>query len=176
MGSLDGVAVDSLDELAARLCKVEDELAIRRLVLSYGPAADAGLTGLAASIWAEDGQYDWNAGQPPYESAAAVEEMLEGDLHQGLIRKGVAHFSGPLLIDLEGDRAIALNYSMVMRQDPDNGRYWLWRVSAVRWEVERDAGSWKLRCRTNRLMDATGAGRELFGESLRQLFPDGKVP
>ena len=33
-----------LEELAARLRRVEDELAIQQVILTYGPAADAGLT------------------------------------------------------------------------------------------------------------------------------------
>jgi SnoaL-like domain len=162
--------VDTVEEFSARLRRVEDELAIQRLILSYGPAADAGLAAMAASVWLEDGQYDWNPESAPFEGQAGVQAMLEGQAHQGLIANGVAHFSGPVLTDIDGDRATALTYSLVMRRDADAGRFYLWRVGAARWDLERDGTSWRARRRTIRLLDESGAGRVLFGDTLRELF------
>ena len=156
------------EALQARVGRLEDEAAITRLIMSYGPAADAGLTSFAGQLWLEDGVYDWDAEGEPHLGSAGVDAMLQGGQHQGLIARGVAHFAGPLLIDLEGDRATVLNYSLIMRREDD--RHYLWRVSAVRWDVERTGARWRIRRRTNRLLDATGAGREMFGESLRELF------
>lgn len=157
-------------DLNERVRRLEDEAAIRRLIMTYGPAADAGLTSLAGGLWMDDGVYDWDANGAPHEGGAAVDEMLQGDGHQGLIARGVAHFAGPLLVEVDGDRATALNYSMIMRREDD--RFFLWRVSAVRWDVERDGSSWRVRRRTNRLLDESGAGRNLFGDSLRELFEE----
>jgi SnoaL-like domain len=156
--------------LETRLRAVEDELAIRRLILSYGPAADAGLTALAASVWAPDGVYDWDAAGAPYQGRDAVDAMLQSDQHQGLIRAGVAHTAGPPLIDLDGDTATALTYSLIMRREEEGGRYYLWRVSAARWDLARDGDGWAVRRRTNRLLDDTGGGRELLGAALREAF------
>ncbi len=156
------------EQLLARVRRLEDESEIGRLVLSYGPAADAGLTSFAASRWFEDGVYDWDAHGEPYTGRTAVDEMLRGDGHQGLIASGVAHFAGPLLVEIEGDQASALNYSLIMRRE--NDRYFLWRVSAVRWDVERAGLSWRVRRRTNRLLDSSGGGRRLFTDTLRDLF------
>ena len=161
---------DRLTELEARVRRLEDESAITKLVMSYGPAADAGLTSFAGQLWLEDGVYDWDADGEPHQGSAGVDAMLQGDGHQGLIGRGVAHFAGPLLIDVDGDRATALNYSLIMRREED--RYFLWRVSAVRWDVERVDSRWRIRRRTNRLLDETGAGRELFGDTLRELFEE----
>jgi hypothetical protein len=172
-----GVALmddDALEQLQARVRRLEDEAAITRLVMSYGPAADAGLTSFAAQLWMEDGVYDWDADGEPHVGGAAVDAMLRGEGHQGLIARGVAHFAGPLLIDLDGDRATVLNYSLIMRRERDEDRHFLWRVSAVRWDVERVGAHWRVRRRTNRLLDASGAGREMFGESLRERF--GETP
>jgi hypothetical protein len=55
-----------------------------------------------------------------------------------------------------------------MRREAD--RFCLWRVSAVRWDVERAGTSWRVRRRTNRVLDASGGGRQLFGETLQELF------
>ncbi len=159
------------DQLEVRIARLEDEAEIRRLIMLYGPAADAGLTSLAAGVWFEDGVYDWDAGGEPHAGRSAVDEMLQGNGHQGLIAHGVAHFSGPLLMDVAGDRATAINYSLIMRREDE--RFFLWRVSAVRWDVERTGSSWKVRRRTNRLLDASGAGRRLFGDTLDALFGEG---
>jgi hypothetical protein len=127
-----------LEALAARLQRVEDELAIQRVVLSYGTAADAGTTERAGARWADDGEYDWDP-----------------DI--------------PLLIDIDGDRATALSYSFVLRRDADQ-RVSVWRLGAARWELVRVDGRWKIHRRTHRQLDETGAGRELFGETLRGEF------
>jgi hypothetical protein len=159
---------ESLEELQRRVRRLEDESAIRKLVMSYGPAADAGMTSFAGQLWLEDGVYDWDAAGEPFQGTAGVDAMLQGDRHQGLIERGVAHFAGPPLIDVDGDGATALAYTIVMRRR--EGRYFLWRVSAARWDLERDAGGWRIRRRTNRLLDETGAGRVLFGDTLCELF------
>jgi hypothetical protein len=158
----------TVEELLRRVRRLEDEADIRRLIMAYGPAADAGAASLAAEVWDEDGVYDWDGDGSPYEGRAAVERMLRGESHQGLIGHGVAHFVGPLLVDLDGDRATALSYSLVMRHH-DN-RFYLWRVSAVRWDVQRVGAVWKVGRRTNRLLDASGAGRTLFTDTLREVF------
>jgi SnoaL-like domain len=157
-----------LEELQERVARLEDESAIQRLIMSYGPSADAGLADAAAALWSGDGEYDWDAGAEPLRGAAAVHSMLSGAAHRRLIAAGAAHFSGPLLIELDGDLATALNYSLVMRREDD--RYYLWRVSAVRWDLQRETDGWRVTKRANRLLDATGGGRDLFGDTLRAAF------
>jgi hypothetical protein len=161
---------DLLD-VEARLSRLEDEAAIQRLLLSYGPAADAGQSGFAAGLWLEEGDYDWDANGEPHRGSASVDSMLQSDGHRQLMSEGVAHFGGPPLIEVDGDRATAINYSLVMRREGQ--RFYLWRVSAVQWDVERLASTWRVRRRTNRLLDESGAGHELFGTALETLFPEG---
>jgi hypothetical protein len=163
-----------LDEILARLERVEDELAIRRVILSYGPAADAGETARAGSLWADDGEYDWDPGQSALQGPGAVRRMLEGKGHQSLIGEGVAHFAGPPLIEVDGDRATALSYSFVLRRDAEQQRAYVWRLGAARWEFARVEGAWRIHRRTHRQLDETGAGRELFGDTLRAGF--GRAP
>jgi SnoaL-like domain len=156
-----------------RLRRVEDELAIRQLLLTYGPAADAGLSELASSVWSEDGIYDWDANGDPHVGRTGVDAMLRSDGHQGVIGRGAAHFAGPPLITIDGDKATALTYSLIMLRDAEAARYYLWRVSAARWDLECGTSGWKVVRRTNRLLDDTGAGRVLFGDALKQMFTEG---
>ena len=157
-------------DLEARLSRVEDELAIRRVLLTYGPSADAGLAAVAASLWTEDGLYDWDAAGEPHQGQAGVDAMLRTEGHLGLIGRGAAHFAGPPLIELHGDTATALTYSLIMLRDAENGRHYLWRVSAARWDMERVGDEWRVQCRTNRLLDETGAGRTLLGDTVLEII------
>lgn len=97
---------EPLDEITARLSRLEDESAVRKLILSYGPAADAKMATFAGQLWADDGVYDWDGEGEPYQGGRAVERMLQGDQHRDLVANGVAHFAGPPLIELfEGARS-----------------------------------------------------------------------
>ena len=164
------MTAEELTDLTRRLRRLEDESAITRLIMSYGPAADAGLTSFAGQLWSSDGEYDWDADGTPLQGSAGVDAMLQSDGHQGLIAAGIGHFAGPLLIELDGDTATAINYSLIMRRQDD--RFYLWRVSAVRWDLARLDSGWRVRRRRNRLLDETGAGRELFGAALGELFAE----
>jgi hypothetical protein len=159
-----------LEALTARLQRVEDELAIQRVILSYGPAADSGETARAGALWADGGEYDWDPDHAALQGPDAVDRMLQGKGHQSLIGEGVAHFAGPPLIELDGDRATALSYSFVLRRDAEEQRIYVWRLGAARWEFARVGGAWRIHRRTHRQLDETGAGRELFGDTLRAGF------
>ena len=160
-------------ELEARVRRLEDEAAIQRLLMSYGPAADAGLARDAADLWLEDGEYDWDAAAEPHRGSAAIDGMLRSSFHHQLMAEGVAHFGGPLLIDIDGDQATALNYSLIMRREEQ--RFYLWRVSAVRWDLERAGSAWRVRRRTNRLLDESGAGRDLFALAVPEMFGERRI-
>ncbi|MGI8755513.1 MAG: nuclear transport factor 2 family protein, partial [Acidimicrobiales bacterium] len=163
---------DRIEELETRLRRVEDELAIRDVILSYGPAADTGRAEVAASAWSEDGTYDWDASAPPFGGRDDIAAMLRSDAHQHLLDTGVAHVAGPPLVELDGDHATALGYTMVMRRDPETRRFSLWRVSAARWELERRDGSWQVRRRTHRLLDGRLAAQEVFAERVTETAPE----
>ena len=172
IGRPDRTVVRDLEEFAQRLSRLEDESAIRRVILRYGPAADAGAVDRAASVWFEDGEYDWDAGKRPFADRAAIGAMLSDRGHQSLISTGVAHFAGPPLIRVSDSRATAtaLTYSLIMRRDAEHDRFYLWRVSVAHWELERRSGEWGVHKRTNRLLDETGAGRMLLGASVGEFF------
>jgi uncharacterized protein (TIGR02246 family) len=132
----------------------EDVVAITQLIAAYGVAVDSGDASAAAALFTDDGWYDV-AGRR-YEGAAAIAEMVSGRAHQGLLTEGVAHLQGLPRVDLDGDRAVAVNHSVVLL----NGA--VWRVAANRWELVRTAAGWKVTARTNRLLDGGQEARDLL--------------
>ena len=147
-------------DLAARIALLEDREAIRELIARYGPLADAGDCAGAAALWTDDGVYEVG-GFGSYTGRAAIQTLLEGESHQGLIHGGAAHVLSPPVIDLDGDRATARTYSVVFRKSGDNWE--AHRASANMWHLVRVAGEWKVARRVNQLLDGSADARTLIG-------------
>ncbi len=147
-------------DLAARIALLEDREAIRELIARYGPLADAGDCAGAAALWTDDGVYEVG-GFGSYTGRAAIQALLEGESHQGLIHGGAAHVLSPPVIDLDGDRATARTYSVVFRKSGDNWE--AHRASANMWHLVRVAGEWKVARRVNQLLDGSADARTLIG-------------
>jgi hypothetical protein len=151
---------ERLAVLEQRLRRAEDELAIARLMASYGPLVDAGDADAVAGLWAEDGEYDvdgWHM-----RSRADVAEMVRSPAHQGLISGGSAHFLGPVRIDVHGDDAVAVCESIVVRYNADGSGYRVWRAGANHVTLSRTAVGWQIVKRTSRALDGSAAARELL--------------
>jgi NAD(P)-dependent dehydrogenase (short-subunit alcohol dehydrogenase family) len=77
-----GAAVTSTGEISERIARQEAGSQIRRLIIAYGPSADAGLAGRAASVRMDVSGYEWDAGQRDIstpEDAASLAVFLAGD-------------------------------------------------------------------------------------------------
>ena len=159
--------MDDLEErfgaLEARLRAVEDELALYRLMTSYGPAADSGDGTKASELWAEDGVYDAD-GPGVMDGRGAIVAMLSDEGHQSMV-PGCAHLNHPVVIQLDGDRATAVGYSQVWRTD--DGTHRVFRLAANKWEFARTDAGWRVVRRTNRRLD-TQAAREILHSAPRQ--------
>jgi hypothetical protein len=143
--------------LETRLRAVEDELALYRLMTSYGPAADSGDGTKASEIWTEDGVYDAD-GPGVMAGRRAIVAMLSGEGHQAMV-PGCAHVNTPVVITVDGDRATAVGYSQVWRTD--DGKHRVFRLAANRWEFARTDAGWRVVRRTNRRL-GTEASREIL--------------
>jgi hypothetical protein len=146
------------EALEARVRELEDHVALYQLMMGYGPAVDAGEAELAASRWTEDGVYDAQVGA--WEGRDAIAGMVEGDMHQGIIRGGSAHVTALPYVTVDGDRAVATAYAQLCRADGDNFR--VWRVTATRWEFVRTSAGWKVQRRVNRLLDGDPDAQDLL--------------
>jgi ketosteroid isomerase-like protein len=148
-----------LAELRTRLQAVEDRAAITQLVAAYGPAVDSGDAAAAAALWTEDGWYETDP--TPLVGAQAISDMVDGPLHQGFISSGAGHLLGPVHIKINGDSAVAVGYSLLVRHSGD-GTFTVFRCSANRWELSRTGQEWKVASRRNALLDGSASARDLL--------------
>ena len=156
-------SANAIADLQRRVRKVEDELDIMRLIASYSPLVDSGAPGRAPRLWLKDGVYDIDTMR--MDSAADIEAMLGTEAHQDFIRAGSAHVMGLPRIELDGDKATAVNYTRVYVHDGEN--YRVARVSANIWQLERTAKGWRIRYRTNRLVRPGGPTPSMLGDAVR---------
>ncbi|WP_394658517.1 nuclear transport factor 2 family protein [uncultured Novosphingobium sp.] len=141
-------ALARLDALEKRLGAVEDELAVIRLVASYGPLVDSGSPDLAPDLFAEDGVYDVSYGRMT--GPAAFSELLKHSEHLDAIKGGIAHVMGLPWVRIDGDHAIAVNCTQLYLRRDDG--YAIFRVAQNVWKLERRPQGWKIIERTNRLI------------------------
>ena len=134
--------------LAKRVQQLEDEKAIREVVIRYGEYLDARDYAAYASLFASDGV--WTGGFGSATGPAAIQEMLEKNLgkpEQGFVNKADFHLMTTVVVDVDGDTAKARSRYTFFTASPDNrptialaGRY----VD----EFVREGGTWKIKKRT----------------------------
>ena len=154
---------DLVAALERRLRRVEDELAILRVLSTYGPAVDSGASDAAAALWTEDGVYDVGGVARP-RGRDELSALWEGDQHQGFVARGSAHLTAAPVVTLDGDLATAVGYSVVCLRDGDG--YEVWRIAANRWRLTRTPEGWRIVERYNRVLDGTAEPRSVLREAL----------
>lgn len=130
----------TVERLAARLQAVEDELAITRLLTSYGFAVDGDDPDGCADLYAPDAVVTIDdtvrlAGRDE------LRTIVTSEAHQAIL-PGCAHVMGPFTVDVSGDTATATGYATVFVAGED-GRE-VWRQSLSRWTLQRESGRWKV--------------------------------
>ncbi len=145
--------------LLQRLQVLEDREAIRELIARYGPLADGGNAAGVAALWTENGRYEISG----FGSATGHREiaaLISGKTHQQLMSDGCAHILGPVSMKIDGDEAVAVGHSLVLRWAGD--RFEVARVAANRWELVRTAQGWRVDLRKNALLTGEEAARALL--------------
>ncbi|MGV2494756.1 nuclear transport factor 2 family protein [Pelagerythrobacter aerophilus] len=143
---------DRLNALDARLRAVEDELAILRLLATYGPLVDSGCAEEAAELWTEDGIYE-PGGVGAMEGRPAIASLYRMDRHRELVARGSMHHTALPKVVLNGDRAEAVGYSFVAENA--GAGFSLWRASINRWLLCRTGEGWRIVERRNRVLDGS---------------------
>lgn len=152
----------TLETIAARLQTLEDIEAIRQLIASYGIFADCGDSDAVSQLWTTGGAYEVS-GFASAQGHGEIAALIDGETHRALMASGCAHLLGPVMVDLDGDMALARGHSLVFRHD--EGKFIVHRVSANRWVLARDDTGWRVVRRTNALLDGTAEARILLGAS-----------
>lgn len=156
------VSETNLAELERRLGRIEDERAIERMIASYGPLVDAGAAEATGDLWAVDGSYDvegWSM-----RTRADVVAMVRSDAHQGLIIRGCCHFLGPVVATVDGDSAVAVCESILVRKRDDG--FTVARAGANHFRLERIDGRWQIVARTTRALDGQAEARALLSAAI----------
>ncbi len=143
--------MSDIDDIAARLRRLEDDRDIRQVIASYGPAVDAGDADATAQLWATDGVYDVDGWR--MEGRKDIHAMVSSAAHQKLVAKGCCHFLGPCVVTVDGDEAVAVCESLVLVRDADTDAYRVWRATAHHFALRRIDGRWQITIRTSRLLD-----------------------
>lgn len=148
---------DRLAQLELRLQSAEDRLAIANLIASYDPAVDTLDGQTAAELWTDDGTY---AIGDDIVERANIAGVVDFDAHRAYVTAGCGHVLSPARIDLAGDTATAVNYSIVFMHEA--GRWVADRMSANRWGCVRTPAGWKVSRRANRVLNGAEQARALL--------------
>ena len=134
--------------LEQRVQRMEDESAIRRMLIEYGAFLDAKDYRSYAALFASDGV--WQGGFGSFTGPAAIEAMLTANLgapEPGFVNKANFHMLTNPLITIDGDRAHVESKYLFWTRSPDDrptpllaGRY----VD----EFVREGGQWRIARRT----------------------------
>ena len=143
-----------------RLRAIEDRLAIYQIVCGYGYAVDGLNTEAIGALYAPDGVYAVGDIEP-FVGRDHIAAMTSFAPHLELVNGGCAHVSTLPYVVLEGDRAAATCYTMVVRHTEDG--FSVYRCSASRLELSRKAeGGWEINHRQNYLLNGDKAGPALL--------------
>lgn len=155
--------VERLTAVERRLHDLEDEKQIRELLSRYGYYADAMLDDEYFDLFTDDCVMDVSTGRgdDPYallrwEGLEAMKEFMAvrtaGNGGDGFYGHSLHMQGNNLSIRLDGDAAVANNYSFIFHQDGSQLK--IISASINEWHVVRLDGRWKIRQRRRRMVGA----------------------
>jgi hypothetical protein len=158
--------------LEERVHALEDRLEIYQLMMSHPPAVDGGATDFWARVWTDNAEFDRGLADPDahsgnYEGSYGVETIIQemsGPELQAAREAGLAHMTTVPYLTLNGDKAIATNYTLVFGYEKQGFR--IRRLVANRWDLERHAEGWKIKRRALRLLDGNKEARDILRQGV----------
>lgn len=144
-----GVAQTTGLTLEQRLQRVEDELAIRRVLVDYSATQDARDYAGYSALFAVEGE--WVNGERVFKGRAAIHQMLidlYGAPPPGYVNNESYHITSNPEVNIEGDRATARSRHLLVMRGP-NGEPTPMLAGRYEDEFIREDGSWKIRRRVD---------------------------
>jgi len=133
--------------LEQRVALLEDERAIREVLVQYGEYLDARDYAAFAELFASDGV--WTGGFGSATGPAAIQVLLEanmGTVPAGFVNKDAFHLITTMVIHVEGDRATARSRYQSFRSA--EGQPYILYSGRYFDELVREQSGWKIRRRT----------------------------
>jgi uncharacterized protein (TIGR02246 family) len=130
--------------LEQRLQRVEDELAIRRILVDYAATQDARDYDGYAALFAREGE--WVNGKSVYKGPAAIRKLLVdlyGTPPPGYVNGESYHLISNPEVDVKGDRATARSRHLLVLRGP-NGEPTPALAGRYEDEFIREDGKWKI--------------------------------
>lgn len=142
-----------------RLQAAEDELAIVRLLNTYGPLVDSGEADKAVRVYKEGGFLDVE-GYPRQVAYDGIAAPLKGEAQTQMNAAGCMHVVSSPKIKLNGNRAEAVTYNLVILNE--NDKFGIWRAAVNHWKLERTEEGWRASERYTRAVNGNEEARELM--------------
>jgi hypothetical protein len=142
-----------------RLQAVEDRLEIYNVISAYGPAVDGCNLEAMGQVYAEHGVYDVRDFRY-MDGLSEIRDMMNGHGHRSLTGNGAAHVGTLPHVELDGDRAIATNYSIILGRDGE-GEPKMLRLNISRIYLSRGSDGWRIDRRIISPLDGRQSSRDL---------------
>jgi hypothetical protein len=164
--------------ISARLTNVEDRLEILNLLAALPHSSDVGDQDFQNYAYHDDCIMDRNNADDLVVGKTAIVDIIGSERHAQAIQAGMVHFAGLPNIRIEGGgvRATATGYLQIVTPiaagegaelsgyGPSDGLA-IWRLTANRWELEKDGGRWQVTRRIIRSVPSNGV-REIIAAGL----------
>jgi len=147
LASAPGAAQTADAALVQRVQQLEDEKAIREVLVQYGEFLDARDYAAYSRLFARDGV--WTGGFGSFTGPAAIEAMLVENLgapEPGFVNKTSFHLITTPVVDVQGDTATARSRYMFFTAS-DEARPNALLAGRYEDEFVREDGAWKIRRR-----------------------------
>jgi hypothetical protein len=155
-----------------RLAAVEDRLDILNLLAGSALSSDVGSESYWSMLFAEDAVMDRSQDLPADRGREQIVKIVRGDGQRAAVRHGMAHLAALPHITIDGDRASATGYLLVVVPDaqapqvklPGKGSSFplsIYHLTVNRWQFVCTSTGWQVSDRLVRPV-GTDAAREII--------------